>query len=157
MKVFQNGLTIYVYKEITMKTPQEYIDNFIYERRTWNELAEEEKKNFNPYLINKVLSCCDDLVPLVASADNSKGLLCNKELYFAWCLETIVPGHNYFFNRKAMQAKCEYEELKKKISKIMEIGSKDAEMVIKSKGIENLSKLDDMELARALKVKVVQL
>lgn len=140
-----------------MKTPQEYIDNFIYERKTWNELDEEEKKNFNPYLINKLLSCCDDLVPIVASAGNSKGLLSNKELYFAWCLEIIVPGHNYFFDRKAMQAKCEYEELKKKVSKIMEIGTKDAEMVIKSKGIENLSNLDDIELARALKLEVVQL
>lgn len=140
-----------------MKTPQEYIDNFTYGRRTWNELDEEEKKNFNPYLVNKVLGCCDDLVPIVASASNSKGLLSNKELYFSWCLEIIKPGHNYFFDRKAMQAKCEYEELKKKVSKIMEIGTKDAEMVIKRKGIENLSKLDDMELASALKVKVVQL
>ena len=146
-----------MYKETNMKTPQEYIDNFIYERKTWNELDEEEKKNFNPYLINKLLSCCDDLVPIVASAGISKGLLSNKELYFAWCLEQIVPGHNYFFDRKAMQAKCEYEELKKKVSKIMEIGTKDAEMVIKSKGIENLSKLNEMELASALKVEVVQL
>lgn len=148
---------ICAYKEDIMKTPQEYIDNFIYERRTWNELDEEEQKNFNPYLINKVLGCCDDLVPIVASAGNSKGLLSNKEFYFAWCLEQLVPGHNYFFDRKSMQAKCEYEELKKKVSKIMEIGTKDAEMVIKSKGIENLSKLNDMELARALKVEVVQL
>lgn len=148
---------IYAFKESIMKTPQEYIDNFIYERRTWNELDEEEKKNFNPYLVNKVLGCCDDLVPIVASAGNSKGLLSNKELYFAWCLEQIVPGHNYFFDRKAMQAKCEYEDLKKKVSKIMEIGTKDAEMVIKSKGIENLSNLGDAELARALKVEVVQL
>lgn len=154
---FQNGLIIHAFKEYIMKTTQEYIDNFIYERRTWNELDEEEKKNFNPYLVNKVLGCCDDLVPIVASAGNSKGLLSNKELYFAWCLEQIVPGHNYFFDRKAMQAKCEYEDLKKKVSKIMEIGTKDAEMVIKSKGIENLSKLDDAELARTLKVEVVQL
>lgn len=146
-----------MYKEIKMKTTQDYIDNFIYERRTWNELDDEEQKNFNPYLVNKLLGCCDDLVPIVASAGNSSGLLGNKELYFAWCLEQIVPGHNYFFDRKAMQAKCEYEELKKKVSKIMEIGTKDAEMVIKSKGIENLSNLDDMELARALKVEVVQL
>lgn len=154
---FQNGLIIYAYKEYIMKTPQEYIDNFIYERRTWNELDEEEKKNFNPYLVNKVLGCCNDLVPIVASAGNSKGILSNKELYFAWCLEQIVPGHNYFFDHKAMQAKCEYEDLKKKVSKIMEIGTKDAEMVIKSKGIENLSNLDDAELASALKVEVVQL
>lgn len=146
-----------MYKEIRMKTTQDYIDNFIYERRTWNELDDDEKKNFNPYLVNKLLACCDDLVPIVASADNSKGLLSNKEFYFAWCLEQIVPGHNYFFDRKAMQAKCEYEELKKKVSKIMEIGTKDAEMVIKSKGIDNLLKLDDIELARALKVEVVQL
>ena len=146
-----------MYKENNMKTPQEYIDNFIYERKTWNELDEEEKKNFNPYLINKLLSCCDDLVPIVASAGISKGLLSNKELYFAWCLEIIVPGHNYFFDRKAMQSKCEYEELKKKVSKIMEIGTKDAELVIKSKGLENLSNLDDIELASVLKVEVVQL
>ena len=140
-----------------MKTTQEYIDNFIYERRTWDELDEEEKKNFNPYLVNKVLGCCDDLVTIVASADNSKGLLSNKELYFAWCLEQLVPGHNYFFDRKVMQAKCDFEELKKKVSKIMEIGTKDAELVIKSKGLENLIKLDDMELAKALKVEAVQL
>ena len=146
-----------MYKEIRMKTTQDYIDNFIYERRTWDELDDDEKKNFNPYLVNKLLGCCDDLVPIVASADNSKGLLSNKELYFAWCLEQIVPGHNYFFDRKAMQSKCEYEELKKKVSKIMEIGTKDAEMVIKSKGIENLSKLNDIELASSLKVEVVQL
>lgn len=146
-----------MYKEIIMKTTQDYIDNFIYERRTWNELDDDEKKNFNPYLVNKLLGCCDDLVPIVASACNSKGLLSNKELYFAWCLEQIVPGHNYFFDRKAMQAKCEYEELKNKVSKILEIGTKDAEMVIKSKGIENLSNLDYTELARALKMERVQL
>lgn len=146
-----------MYKEIIMKTTQDYIDNFIYERRTWNELDDDEKKNFNPYLVNKLLGCCDDLVPIVASACNSKGLLSNKELYFAWCLEQIVPGHNYFFDRKAMQAKCEYEELKNKVSKILEIGTKDAEMVIKSKGVENLSNLDYTELARALKMERVQL
>lgn len=140
-----------------MKTTQDYIDNFIYERRTWNGLDDDEKKNFNPYLVNKVLGCCDDLIPIVASAGNSKGLLSNKELYFAWCLEQLVPGHNYFFDRKAMQAKCEYEELKKRVSKIMEIGTKDAELVIKSKGIDNLLKLDNMELAKALKVEAVQL
>ena len=146
-----------MYKEIRMKTTQDYIDNFIYERRTWNGLDDDEKKNFNPYLVNKVLGCCDDLIPIVASAGNSKGLLSNKELYFAWCLEQLVPGHNYFFDRKAMQAKCEYEELKKRVSKIMEIGTKDAELVIKSKGIDNLLKLDNMELAKALKVEAVQL
>ena len=140
-----------------MKTTQEYIDNFIYERRTWNELDEEEKKNFNPFLVNKLLGCNEDLAKIVASADNSKGLLSNKELYFAWCLEQLVPGHNYFFDRKAMQAKCEFEELKKKVSKIIEIGTKDAEMVIKRKGLENLIKLDDIELAKALKVEAVQL
>jgi len=68
----------------------EWANQIFYYKRDWNTFDEKEKKAFQPYMINRILSMNRDYIQIVNYFQKySVGLLSSREVYKWYC--DIIP------------------------------------------------------------------
>ena len=100
----------------------EHIDNLTYHKKRWSELTEEDKKTYNPYIVNRFISMhypYIDLVNELQKLDLPPHVL--YEMYIS-CL----PKHKKYFKyikKSIKETKGDEIEI---ISKVFEVSRKEA-------------------------------
>ncbi len=105
----------------------DWLDEITLKKRDWSEFNEEEKNEFNPYLINRFLSMNKDYIELVNYIQNIP--YTEKEKYYKIYKE-LIPKRKVWLKYIKSQVKDPNSELTGIISKHYEFSKREARMYL---------------------------
>ena len=105
----------------------DWLNEITLKKRDWSEFNEEEKNEFNPYLINRFLSMNKDYIELVNYIQNIP--YTEKEKYYKIYKE-LIPKRKVWLKYIKSQVKDPNSELTGIISKHYEFSKREARMYL---------------------------
>lgn len=105
----------------------DFVFNIINGNKNFDDLTEFEKSEFNPFMVNKVISMDYELLPLAEINNSHLNTIPSKVLHDS--LKGFIPNKRYNFKYKKRKKvdTAEFEETVSYIAKLYDVPIRDAE------------------------------
>ena len=73
----------------------DWVNQIKFKKDSWNSFSETDKKSFQPYMINRILSMNNDLIPMINECQKITHSISKKYIYKLYC--NLIPRDKKFY------------------------------------------------------------